>query len=408
MSESNISEKSVSSDPSTDPISGASATDVREEATAIALTSSVGTLLCATRMRLGRDLQLVAQLLHIRYSYLVAIEDGRYEDLPGQAYAVGFVRAYADHLGLDGAEVVRRFKEENAGISQKIPFEFPIPTPDSGVPSGALLLLAVVFGMIVYGSWYSIAGSDRSAIQLIQEVPNRLMALLENGMQGPAAPVERPVDPEQIEATALADTSGSSELSSARPEDSDPPESAELIEDTVISDEESMVDTTSGSSSVAPIQPESSLDANEERNVSDANLEELPPSENTDDDASVGEEDLNPSPGNERDDGSAGSISDETLDSGQTDGSSGSVVELRAISDSWIQLREGNNLVLTRLLREGETFRVPEQAGLTLMSGNAGGLEVLVDGEVMAPLGEEGAIVRGLPIDPLRSSRSTD
>src|SRR5215216_5906454 len=55
--------------------------------------TGVGRLLCSTRMRLGKDLQHIAQVLHIRYTYLVAIEDGRYEDLPGQAYAIGFVRA---------------------------------------------------------------------------------------------------------------------------------------------------------------------------------------------------------------------------------------------------------------------------------------------------------------------------
>jgi cytoskeletal protein RodZ len=136
--------------------------------------STVGTLLCATRMRVGKDLQRVAEVLHIRYTYLVAIEDGRYEDLPGQAYAIGFVRAYADHLGLDGDEVVRRYKEESAGVTRKALFEFPLPTPDSGLPSGALILLAVVIGMGVYASWYFLAGSDRSAIDIVQAVPDRL------------------------------------------------------------------------------------------------------------------------------------------------------------------------------------------------------------------------------------------
>ena len=39
--------------------------------------TGVGRLLCSTRMRLGKDLQHIAQVLHIRYTYLVAIEDGR-------------------------------------------------------------------------------------------------------------------------------------------------------------------------------------------------------------------------------------------------------------------------------------------------------------------------------------------
>ena len=153
------------------------------------LTSSdVGMLLCATRMRMGKDLQRIAEILHIRYNYLVAMEDGRYEDLPGQAYAVGFVRAYADHLGLDGDEIVRRYKEESSGLKNRPVFEFPVPTPDSGVPSGALILIAVVLGMIVYGVWYGIAGSDRSDVQVIQEVPDRLVAQAPSGT-APSTPL---------------------------------------------------------------------------------------------------------------------------------------------------------------------------------------------------------------------------
>lgn len=151
----------------------------KQEAPAAAPTSSdVGTLLCATRMRLGKDLQHIAELLHIRYTYLVAMEDGRYEDLPGQAYAIGFVRAYADHLGLDGGEIVRRYKEESTGLKNRPVFEFPLQTPDSGVPSGALILMAVLLGMVIYGVWYAVAGSDRSAVAVIQEVPDRLTTML--------------------------------------------------------------------------------------------------------------------------------------------------------------------------------------------------------------------------------------
>ena len=63
--------------------------------------TGVGALLRASRMRIGGDLRDVALMLRIRYPYLEAIEEGRFEDLPGQAYAVGFVRAYADHFALD-------------------------------------------------------------------------------------------------------------------------------------------------------------------------------------------------------------------------------------------------------------------------------------------------------------------
>jgi len=154
---------------------------------------TVGRLLCATRMRLGKDLQAIAEILHIRYNYLVAMEDGRYEDLPGQAYAIGFVRAYADYLGLDGGEIVRRYKEESSGLKNRPVFEFPLTPPDSGVPSGALILVAMLLGMSVYGVWYAIAGSDRGAVQVIQDVPDRLNAMLNPPAEMPVS-TEAPVE----------------------------------------------------------------------------------------------------------------------------------------------------------------------------------------------------------------------
>lgn len=55
-------------------------------------------------MSRGLDISDCAEAIYIRARYLAAIEDGRFEDLPDPAYVVGFVRAYADHLGvpLDG------------------------------------------------------------------------------------------------------------------------------------------------------------------------------------------------------------------------------------------------------------------------------------------------------------------
>ena len=184
-------------------------------------TSEVGTLLCATRMRLGRDLQHIAKILHIRYNYLVAMEDGRYEDLPGQAYAIGFVRAYADHLGLDGDEIVRRYKEETSGLKNRPVFEFPLTPPDSGVPSGALILVAILLGMIVYGAWYAIAGSDRGNIEVVQAVPERLTTEVAPPPAEGAAPqadISAEEDSEAIAAAAPRDPSVAGEAGPGEPE----------------------------------------------------------------------------------------------------------------------------------------------------------------------------------------------
>ena len=43
---------------------------------------------------------------------------------------------------------------------------------------------------------------------------------------------------------------------------------------------------------------------------------------------------------------------------------------------------------------------MPNTDGLTLASGNTGGLEVVVDGVVQAPLGLRGTVVRNVSLDP--------
>ena len=98
----------------------------------------VGADLCAARERLGWSLPAIAGHLRIRLPYLEAIEQGRIGDLPGNnAYAVGFVRTYAQSLGLDPDEIARRFRSETADINRKTELTFPVPVPERGVPAGA-------------------------------------------------------------------------------------------------------------------------------------------------------------------------------------------------------------------------------------------------------------------------------
>ena len=85
---------------------------------------SLARLLREMRENLGHDLETVSADLRIRLVYLEAIETGRLEDLPGNVYVSGFLRAYSDYLGLNGEEIVHRFKMAGAGIVAKHSFIF--------------------------------------------------------------------------------------------------------------------------------------------------------------------------------------------------------------------------------------------------------------------------------------------
>lgn len=140
--------------------------------------SRVGAELRAARLRLGWPLPDVAQELRIRLPYLEAIEDGRISDLPGAAYAIGFVRSYATVLGLDAAEVARRFRAEGHEVNRKPELTFPAPVPERGVPAGAVVLLGVVLAAGAYAAWYKFSADHRSDPG-VSPVPERLAPLAE-------------------------------------------------------------------------------------------------------------------------------------------------------------------------------------------------------------------------------------
>jgi len=72
----------------------------------------LGHLLHQKRLQKRLTLEEVAQDLKIKSRFLAAIERGEYNKLPSPAYAQGFVRNYADYLGVSKAETTMLFKRE--------------------------------------------------------------------------------------------------------------------------------------------------------------------------------------------------------------------------------------------------------------------------------------------------------
>ena len=156
----------------------------------------VGLDLRMARERLGWTLPAVAAQLRIRLPFLEAIEDGRLRELPGNAYAVGFLRAYAGSVGLDPDEIARRFRAETADLNRKTELSFPAPVPERGVPAGAVVLLGVVLVLIAYVGWYRLSGDRGPQVETVQQVPERLVPLEGTGtavVTPPPPPVPTPV-----------------------------------------------------------------------------------------------------------------------------------------------------------------------------------------------------------------------
>src|SRR5947209_5895564 len=112
---------------------------------------SVGQSLRAARLRRGDELIRISQALRIRREYLEAIEADRADKLPGRTYAIGFLRAYAGYLGLDGPGLVSRFKNETAGQAEGSPQVGPAPAPERfRWNMGWVVLVLLLGGLVVY------------------------------------------------------------------------------------------------------------------------------------------------------------------------------------------------------------------------------------------------------------------
>ena len=80
---------------------------------------SVGEILKAVRKKKGVEIADAEQETKVRAKYLEALEDGRYDILPGSVYTQGFLLKYADYLDLDKEQMLSQFKAES-GASQHL------------------------------------------------------------------------------------------------------------------------------------------------------------------------------------------------------------------------------------------------------------------------------------------------
>ena len=78
--------------------------------------AELGEELRRERVRRNLTFKDVEQVLHIRTTYLEAIEDGNYDIIPGQVYVKGFIRNYGSYLDLDGDRLVKAYQSQVGDI----------------------------------------------------------------------------------------------------------------------------------------------------------------------------------------------------------------------------------------------------------------------------------------------------
>jgi cytoskeleton protein RodZ len=354
--------------------------------------TSVSDVLRARRIECGLEVSHVAQVLRIRPAVLIAIENGQFDQLPGAAYAVGFVRSYGNYLGLDAEALVLRFKNETAEASQRPALEFPLPIRDSRVPTGPLLIICVLLAVITYGGWYYFIGKPGHIAEIVPGVPERLHHLLDSPapQTAPPAPTQTATINAPAPAPTAAEPAATANVTSpaAAPSASVPTIAANP---TTITQPPQQVATAPAAIAATPPAPVTGTAAPQA-------VDGVPPVDH-----------LPPAPAAvsppAAPDLAQPAVSAEPP---KLEGSYGAPegqarVVLHANSDSWIQVRDKtSNLLFTRVLKPGEHYNVPNQQGLTMVAGNAGGLDITVDGMNVPKIGEAGRVARNVSLDPER------
>ncbi|MFC4236618.1 helix-turn-helix domain-containing protein [Thalassospira xianhensis] len=355
--------------------------------------TEVGRLLRHTRNSLGQSVEDVCRLLRIRKIYIEAIENSDYSVLPGGPYGLGFIKAYAEHLGLDGAEIVRRFRAESNAPAARTELSFPKPVQESRVPGGAVLLIAALLGIGAYGGWYYLSSQGKTIADLVDPLPERLASYTSGGEQAvPERNLENAADARAAEVgpSASAPTGEAAETAEAPAETADAP---------VIAQKEPAATTDTAETAAASQEVETAP-----AEVAEAPAEAVAPVETPAASPEVVAETTAQTPAAPAAETAAVPAAPEVdeVGGGRVFGAVNvdSRVTIEAVETSWVRIREGDgNILLTRMLSAGDTYRVPNKDGLMLEVGNAGALTYSVDGKEALPVGDYGAVISDFSLD---------
>ncbi len=117
---------------------------------------TIGDILRRHRLERNWSHADVSEELNIQPAFVKAIEDLNTEALPSIGYVLGYVRAYAELMGLNGPEAVGQYKTdsavpENLGMRDRPHF---VPTRDFKLPRGFFAATTVMSCAAVLAFWY--------------------------------------------------------------------------------------------------------------------------------------------------------------------------------------------------------------------------------------------------------------
>lgn len=332
-----------------------------------AKTERIGDTLREARLRHSGNLNEIAEYLCIKPNFLVALENSAYDKLPADAYVIGFLRTYANFLGLDGKEAVDRYRYEMAGRRKKPTLAMPTPLTEGHMPSGIIMVGVTVAVLLIYALWYGVSSSNRAEVVATPTLPTIAAPVSgTDAAAGLTAPVSSsPETPPQ----AVAPTTPAPQPASTAPATSGsltiPPEAPGIV--------------VSGVPQAAAPLNAKELAAEAVKSEKAAAKAEAAKAEVTKAEAAAQEA------------------------AKKKSSTSGRVV-IRAVQSSWVMVTDADGkAIFDGVLKPGETFNVPDRPGLNLTTGNGNGIVLSLNGNELPKIASGAPrVVRNISLDPDR------
>lgn len=364
--------------------------DTRRESLAL---REVGNALRKQRLALCLSLSEVSKDLRIKEEYLREIENGRAEGLPGKVYLRGFVRSYAEYLGLDATHLSNTLELEKLSnlVSESVPPQTPFSLIQS--PSGLVLIIAGLIVVCVYATWSYLIVHPKHISPMTSDIPKEIeeavktsdlknndsVLVVEKNFSSSVRSVDHSLGHARNQIRIGSDQ-GKIKLETRLPVEPIDVKNVEKSEGNMLSkptlerELRSKESASVASTKSVPIfLSEKKLYLLDQEKKSKIGSREIP-------EKRVPENIVTKAPENRH------------ISKGR--------ITIRGRVASWLEIKRKNGApLISRMFSPGETFVVPRERGILLSTGNAGGVEILLDGELLAPLGLSGSVRRNVLLE---------
>jgi cytoskeleton protein RodZ len=362
--------------------------------------ADIGFALKTAREAMQISLTDISHHTRISKNYLKYIEAGQFDMLPGNSYVMGFLRNYCDVVNIDAEPLIAALKQADKTVERKTEYRFPVQAlvPKMATSMVALILVTIALGGYVF---WAVAINDNTAIvttaqleqldngQNIQNQFSDIATIPEQSLtegsdlaettqnaapdadqilQRPARPEQAPVQAVQTASTVSAQSAGDEAPAAIKRQpdaiaDAAQPALAEPVIQSVIQPEPAGPQAVA---SVSPVTSDITLPAVPELRT--GQQEELPVAAST-----------------------SGAVAEPRIPQRE--------LVITATSAAWLEIaRRDGEVLVSKLLRSGETMVTVMDEALLLSTGNAGGLMVKTPTIESFQLGKVGEIIRDLPL----------